>query len=76
MDLLREPWKPQARLIWKLSRYGEVDKIHVVLLAIYAHLFKHEVKMVRKYFEEKRIDVKFHTIHLSQDGKVGLKRFL
>jgi hypothetical protein len=76
MDLLREPWKPQARLIWKLSRYGEVDKIHVVLPAIYAHLFKHEVKMVREYFKEKRIDVKFHMIHLSQDGKVGLKRFL
>jgi hypothetical protein len=76
MDLLVEPWKPQARLIWKLSKYGGVDKIHVALLAIYAHLFKHEMKMVRKYFKGEGIDVKFHTIHLSRDGRIGLKRFL
>jgi hypothetical protein len=76
MNLLTEPWKPQARLVWKLSKYGGVDEIHVVLPAVYAHLFKHEMKMVRKYFEERRVNVEFYTIHLSRDGRAGLKRFL
>jgi hypothetical protein len=76
MDLLREPWKPQARLTGKLLKYGRGDKVHVVFPAIYAHLFKHEMKFVRKCLEGEDINVKFHIIHLSRDGKVGLKRFL
>jgi len=76
MDLLRELWKPQARLTGKLLKYGRGDNVHVVLPAIYAHLFKHEMKFVRKYLEGEDINVKFHIIHLSRDGKVGLKRFL
>jgi len=73
--LIKEPWNPQARLIWKLSKYeGSPKKIRVVLPAIYAHLFRQEIRKVKKYFRERGKDIKFYTIYLSQRGKI--KRFL
>jgi len=72
--LIMEPWNPRARLIWKLSKYrGSPSKIRVVFPAIYAHLFRHDIMSVKKYFKEREIDIKFYTIYLHQRGE--LKRF-
>ena len=72
--LIMEPWNPRVRLIWKLSKYrGSPSKIRVVFPAIYAHLFRHDIMSVKKYFKERGIDIKFYTIYLHQRGE--LKRF-
>jgi len=72
--LIGQYWKPKVRLIWKLSKYrGSPSKIRVVFPAIYAHLFRHDIMSVKKYFKERGIDIKFYTIYLRQRGE--LKRF-
>jgi len=72
--LIKEPWNPRARLIWKLSKYrSKPSKIRVVFPAIYAHLFRYDIMSVKKYFEERGIDIKFYTIYLHQRGE--LRRF-
>jgi len=70
-ELIMEPWNPRARLTWKLSKYkGTPSKIRVVFPAIYAHLFQHDIIRVKKYFQEREIDIKFYTIYLRQRGKL------
>lgn len=72
--LIMEPWDPFARLTWKLSKYeGSPSKIRVVFPAIYAYLFRDEIRKVRKYFKERGIDIQFYTIRLCGEGK--LERF-
>lgn len=73
-QLLKEPWDPYSRLIWKLSKYKEKpSKICVVFPSIYAHLFRDEIVKVSKYFKERDITINFYTIYLH--GKGELKRF-
>lgn len=73
-ELLKEPWNPYSRLIWKLSKYKEKpSKICVVFPAIYAHLFRDEIVKVKRYFKERDIAVSFYTIYLQ--GKGELKKF-
>ena len=75
MELIKEPWSPQARLIWKLLKYkGNPEKIRVVLPTIYAHLFRHDIRKIKRYFEDRGINVIFYTIHLR--GKGSLRIFM
>ncbi|MEM4447253.1 MAG: hypothetical protein QW461_08180 [Candidatus Jordarchaeales archaeon] len=72
--LIMEPWNPRVRLTWKLSKYkGSPSKIRVVFPAIYAYLFRDDIRWVKKYFKERGIDVEFYIIYLHQKGE--LERF-
>jgi hypothetical protein len=63
-ERIKDVWNPESRLIAKLRKYIDSRKIRVVVPAIYAHLFKHELRKVKKYFIERDYDLKFYTIQL------------
>uniref|UniRef100_A0A7J3M2I1 Uncharacterized protein n=1 Tax=Archaeoglobus fulgidus TaxID=2234 RepID=A0A7J3M2I1_ARCFL len=71
--LIKEYWNPYSRLVGKISKYkGSPHKIRIVFPSIYANLFREEIKEVKKYFEERGIDLKIYAVHLSGKGELRL----
>lgn len=69
-ELIRDSSDPFSRLTWKLGKYGETYKnVNVVFPSIYVHLFRKEIKEIKKYFNGK-IKLKFYTINWSKASVV------